>query len=158
MKRSAISTPMRILSLLYLISATLAFGMNDDLRRPPLEQCIIITLRSPCSWTVDILPDGSGRIGYGALSSDHVSFPKKTFDFDLVYKELIQTPGEAVSGARSMCLFFLRKNTAGASSIQNSNIESCMKFFQKARESAPEFEKTRLPKIWAKHSPRDLDH
>jgi len=148
---------MRAFALLYLLSLHLAFAIQDSYKRPSLEQCDEISIESPYSWAITILSDGSGHIGYGSSGTDRVSFPKGTFDFASAYKELIGISGENVSSAKSICFFLHRKGDESTSAIQTTNIDFFMKFFEKARKGSSGFEETRLPSIWEKHSPQDIN-
>jgi len=56
---------------------------------PSLDQVDRITISSHGGWTLDLRPDGSGKLIYGSNGGDVARIPKQTFSFQDVYNLLV---------------------------------------------------------------------
>jgi hypothetical protein len=115
--------------------------------------CSEISIHTRSGWLLHILPDGSGRFGFGSSAFDFAHFPAKTFAFEKVFADLRgkARAEEAVRG-EGYPVWFRTKAAESAKAFYTKDVDTVARLFTTALAKA-EMRVPRLKEIWEKNPP-----
>jgi RNA polymerase sigma factor (sigma-70 family) len=111
-----------------------------------------VSLMTPSGWHLQILTDGSGRVGYGSGGPDFAPLPAGTFDFARVVEELKKRTQAKGNIRDSYTVALNRRGTTRTVAVYTTDAEYVAGLFATARARARGFA-DRLGALWSQRPP-----
>ncbi|HEX7026207.1 MAG TPA: hypothetical protein VF268_03130 [Gammaproteobacteria bacterium] len=125
---------------------------TDTGRVPPLANVAHIRLGAG-PWSLSILPDGSGALGYGSSAFDFASIPGETFDFGQVYGALAAVVSPDGNIREWFSVAFYETDKAETYSQYTREAELVLGLFKTAKDKCRPLDKTRMDELWEQRPP-----
>ena len=116
------------------------------------SEYVNIDITTPSGWSLTIIQDGSGQVGFGAHAIDFAGFEKNTFNFSDVIQKLESKLEPKGSASTHIAVSLWKKGETSVNAQYISDKTLVGKFFQKAI-SAITYNRERIEKIYKEKKP-----